>query len=196
MAIPKRVQVKLSSEAAEYVTLTRVVMREMDLGELLEQILGVTGLEAGRVREILKRGSLVSGASRYRWEGFACEVDELEAAMRAVPGPEPGRALAVEKCERVVLSVAGHRVEMAAEAARKRRLWKGRSFWDVLVEEAAGAWYAGYLYRERADRYVAELSEEAGRRVSEGASLLKFEGLIRALRTGRVEKVEFVVKRS
>jgi hypothetical protein len=195
MAIPERVQVKLSSEAAEYVTLTRVVVREMVLGELLEQILGVTGLDAGRVREILKRGSVVSGASRYRWEGFVCEVDELEAAMRAVPGPEPGRTLALEKCERLALSVAGHRVEMAAEAARNRRLWKGRSFWDVLVEEAGGARYAGYVYRERADRYVAELGEAAGQRVREGARLLKYDGLARQVGAGRVEKVEWVVRR-
>ena len=39
MSLPDTVRVKLSSEAAEYVSITPVVVREMPVRELIEQLL-------------------------------------------------------------------------------------------------------------------------------------------------------------
>ena len=43
---------------------------EMPMRELVEHMLGVTGKDEARVRELLLRGTLVSGASRFRWTGM------------------------------------------------------------------------------------------------------------------------------
>ncbi len=195
MPIPERMQVKLSSEAAEYVSLTPVVVREMEAGELVEQILGVTGADAGRVREALKRGSLVSGGSRYRWAGIECEAAEVEALIAKLPGPQPGRKFEAERCVRVVLSGGGARVEIPKEAAAEKKLLKRASFWDALTAEAAELEYAGYLYRERADRYAGVVSEEAGARIRARAGLLRYEGLARQVAAGKWERAEWVVPR-
>lgn len=195
MPIPEQVQVKLSSEAAEYVALTPVVVREMEAGELVEQILGVTGADTMRVCEVLKRGSLVSGASRYRWAGIECGAEEVEALLARLPGPEPAREFAAERCVRVVLSGGGARIEIRREAAAEKKLLKRTSFWEALLAEAAALEYAGYVYRERADRYTSALSEEAGARLRAGAALLRYDGLARQVAAGRWERAEWVALR-
>ena len=43
MALPATVRVKLSSEAAESISLTPVVVQELPIRELVEHMLGVTG---------------------------------------------------------------------------------------------------------------------------------------------------------
>src|SRR5438874_1143259 len=79
MALPDKVRVKLSSEAAEGISITPVVAREMPLRELVEYMLGVTGKDEGRVRELLLRGTLVSGASRFRWAGWEADPQPTPA---------------------------------------------------------------------------------------------------------------------
>jgi len=196
MPLPERVQVKLSSEAAEYVALTPVVVRELPLIELLEHAVSAAGPDAARVRDILKRGSLVSGASRFRWAGWECDAAELEAALRALPGPEPSRVFVGEQCVKVVLSGPGTRIEIAREAAAQKRLFSRSSFWQHLLHGAAAPAYGGYLYKDRADRYVAELSEEQRDALKEAAGLLRYDALARQIRAARLERVEFVVARA
>jgi len=70
MPLPEKIRVKLSSEAAESIALTPVVVQEMALRELIEHVLGVTGKDEARIRDLLLRGTLVSGASRFRWPGW------------------------------------------------------------------------------------------------------------------------------
>ena len=74
MALPPTVRVKLSSEAAESISITPVVVQEMPVRELVEYMLGVTGKDEARIRELLLRGSLVSGASRFRWAGWDADL--------------------------------------------------------------------------------------------------------------------------
>lgn len=195
MPIPERMMVKLSSEAAEYVSLTPVVVREMDTGELLEQILGVTGADVERVWEVLKRGSVVSGASRYRWAALECEAAEVAAWVAKLPGPEPQRAFHGGRCVKVVLSGGGARMEIGREWASEKKLLKRTSFWEALLSEASGTEYAGYLYRERADRYVSALSAEAAGRIRSAAELLKYSGPARQVAAGQWMKAEWVVSR-
>ena len=78
MALPPTVRVKLSSEAAESISLTPVVVQEMAIRELVEHMLGVTGKDVPRIREILLRGTLVSGASRFRWAGWEVDLEGLQ----------------------------------------------------------------------------------------------------------------------
>ena len=70
MDSPEIVTVKISSEAAGYLSLSPVVVEQMPLAELVELILSATGKSLARVCEVLRRGVLVAGASRFRWQGW------------------------------------------------------------------------------------------------------------------------------
>jgi hypothetical protein len=57
MALPETIKVKLSSEAAEGISLTAVVVREMPFRELFELMLPLTGKQAQRIRDLLRAGN-------------------------------------------------------------------------------------------------------------------------------------------
>jgi hypothetical protein len=196
MPLPELVRVKLSSEAAEFVALTPVVARDMPLAELLEQVLSATGPDAARVCGILKRGSLVSGATRYRWAGCVCEEDEIAGLIASLPGPEPHRPLRLEHCARFVLSAGTGRVEISREHAQETRLLKRRSFWQSLEEAVSAPVYVGYLYRDRSDHYRVAVSAETRARLQEEAALLRYDTLTRQIRALEFHSIEFIVKRA
>ncbi|HEY1339869.1 MAG TPA: hypothetical protein VGF59_20290 [Bryobacteraceae bacterium] len=87
MTLPATVRVKLSSEAAEAIALTPVVVQEMPVRELIEHMLGITGKDEARIRELLLRGTLVSGASRFRWAGWEADAEGLRALLATFPDP-------------------------------------------------------------------------------------------------------------
>ena len=89
MALPPTVRVKLSSEAAESISITPVVVQEMPVRELVEYMLGVTGKDEARIRELLLRGSLVSGASRFRWTGWDVDLAESARTPGHIPRSRP-----------------------------------------------------------------------------------------------------------
>src|SRR6476659_10988077 len=103
MSLPERIRVKLSSEAAEAISLTPVVVREIPIRELVEYMLGVTGKDESRVRELLLRGTLVSGASRFRWNGWEADPQALIDLLATFPDPEPERPFAPERSVRAIL---------------------------------------------------------------------------------------------
>lgn len=194
MPLPLQVRVKMSSEAAEYLTMTPVVQREIPFGELLEHIAAATGVDAARVADILKRGSIVSGATRYRWSAIETAVEELEGALLSLPGPEPERPFHANNCVLVMLHGPSARIEVSREAAERRRLFRRSSFWKALLAEGTPA-YETYALRERADVYRLELDEDAARRMAEAAGLMPFDGLVSQIRAARITAVEFVVPR-
>src|ERR1044071_1039171 len=108
MALPERIRVKLSSEAAEGISITPVVAREMPLRELVEYLLGVTGKDEGRVRELLLRGTLVSGASRFRWAGWEADPESLRELLATFPDPDPARPFEAFRCMRANLRGGRH----------------------------------------------------------------------------------------
>ena len=90
-ALPETIRVKLSSEAADYVSITPVLVQELPLRELVGHMLGLTGKDEKRIRELLLRGTLVSGASRFRWTGWDADSDGIRHLLAGFPDPEPAR---------------------------------------------------------------------------------------------------------
>jgi hypothetical protein len=197
MPLPEAIRVKLSSEAAEYVSLTPVVVREMPTRELVELMLGLTGKDVGRIHELLLRGTLVSGASRFRWPGWDADPASIQAALDTFPDPDPSRPFSSDLCVRVVLKGAGSRIDLPREIAAQRRLFRGKSYWDVLMAFAAGvaARYIDYSYRERADCYIAEVLPGAALELRRNARLMKYSSIEGQIRGAALEAVELYVRR-
>lgn len=197
MRLPEIIRVKLSSEEAGAISMTPVLSRDMPLRELVELMLDLTGKNVARVRDLLLRGSLVVGASRYRWTGWDADPAELENLLASFPSPSPDRAFAPEFCVRFILHGPGLRLELAKGPACERRLLKGRTFWDALMDLARESppAYAGYSYREHADRYRLPLNSALASRLAAAASLLRYTRPADHLRNHAVEWIEFLVER-
>src|ERR1044072_1150412 len=133
MALPDRIRVKLSSEAAESISITPVIAREMPLRELVEYMLGATGKDEARVRELLLRGTLVSGASRFRWSGWEADVRDVAGLLNTFPDPEPSRPFAPQRCVRAILRGGRQAIEIPREAGLKKPLFRRNTFWHELL---------------------------------------------------------------
>src|ERR1041384_8360341 len=129
MALPETVRVKLSSEAAESIALTPVVVQELPVRELVEHMLGTTGKDEPRIREILLRGSMVSGASRFRWAGWEADPSGLRELLGTFPDPDPQRVYAAERCIRAVLRGGRQAIEVTREAGQRKSLFQRGAFW-------------------------------------------------------------------
>src|SRR6185295_18374543 len=171
MALPPTVRVKLSSEAAESISITPVVVQEMPVRELVEHMLGVTGKDEARIRDLLLRGTLVSGASRFRWTGWEADDAGLRSLLTTFPDPNPSRPFDADRCVRAVLRGPRQPIDVARQAALSRGLiasiLRRPSFWDALIEAAGTAVpaYIGYSYRDRADVYQLPLTGPAAKRI-------------------------------
>src|ERR1700690_818126 len=144
MALPQTVRVKLSSEVAEVISITPVVLQEIPVRELVEHLLGVTGKDEPRIREVLLRGNLVSGASRFRWAGWNADLESLRELLATFPDPDPSRSFAPERCVRAILRGGRNPIEIPREAAARRSLFQRETFWDRLMEVIGGARPAYY----------------------------------------------------
>lgn len=197
VGLPETVRVKISSETAEYVSLTPVVMRDMAVRELIEMMLGVTGLDADRIARLLRRGSFVSGASRFRWSGLEVSGDEVAALLPGFPASDPGRPFVPSRSSMAVLHGGGARIEMTRETAARKRGLHRQSFWDALMEAAqsAPARYVDYSHKDRGDRYIVALSPGAAARLRESAGLLSYSRLEADVRGVPLDEIEFIVSR-
>jgi len=195
MPLPQTIRVKISSEAAGAIAFSPVVSSEMAFTELLELAASAAGADAARIRHLLAHGSLVSGASRFRWERLECSLEEISEAMRALPQPEPLRPCAFDRCVRVVLRGPFARIEIEKQAGAARRLFRRSSFWDLLMGGLGSPRYSGYSYRERADHYILDLDRELRSRLLAAAGLLRFPALARQIRSSEIDRVEWIVPR-
>jgi hypothetical protein len=197
MALPERVRVKLSSEAAEAISLTRVVVQEMPFHELIDVLLGIAGKDSARVQELLLRGSVVSGASRYRWDGWAVGAEELADALRAFPDPEPQRTFVPDACVRAVLHTSRASLDIPREAAAKKGLLRRTSFWDRLLSVimAAAPAYRTYSYRDRADVYGARLDDAANASIREAAPLIRYATLRDRVAAQTFDTIDLLTRR-
>jgi hypothetical protein len=197
MAMPETVRVKLSSEAAGAISITPVVAQEMAIRELIGHMLGLAGKDEARLREILQRGTLVSGGTRFRWAGWDADLENLRKILETFPDPDPTRAFSAAECVRAVLRAQRQSVEISREAAAARGLFRRRSFWDEVLEIAVAAEpvYANYSYRDRADRYVCELSPELCERLRAASAAARYTALRDRVRAISFTQAEFYVGR-
>jgi hypothetical protein len=193
--LPSSVRVKLSSETAESISITPVVIQELPIRELIEHMLGVTGKDPGRIHEILLRGSLVSGASRFRWPGWDADAAAILELLATFPDSDPARPFAPEYCVRAVLRGGRQAIEIPREAASRKGLFQRETFWDLLMSSVAGAAYAEYSYRHRADRYLRDLTATEVDRLRAGAAGVKFSTLRDQIRTVAFGQAELYVER-
>jgi hypothetical protein len=197
MALPQTVRVKLSSEAAESIAMTPVVVQELPIRELIEHMLGVTGKDMKRIREVLRRGTLVAGASRFRWTGVEADEASLAEVLATFPDADPARTFAAQRCIRVVLRGGRAPIELRREAIDRKAMFQRETFWGLLMEVAGGGplRYAGYSYRDRADRFVRELSVADADRLRAGSDVVKYSTLREQLRATAFTSAEILVVR-
>jgi hypothetical protein len=197
MALPQTVRVKLSSEVAESISLTPVVVQELPVRDLMEHLLAVTGKDEPRIREVLLRGTLVSGASRFRWAGWDPDLDELRQLLAGFPDPDPARPFLPARCIRVVLRGGRVAVNIDRETGARKGLFQRRTLWDALMQVAGErpAAYAGYSYRDRADRYLRELSYDEAGRIREAAGRARSSTLRERIRSAGFTQAELFAAR-
>ena len=201
MALPQTIRVKLSSEAAEAISLTPVVVQELAVRDLIEHILGVAGKDEARLLEILLRGALVSGGSRFRWVGWQVDIESLRELLATFPDPDPLRRFEPARCVRAVLRGGRQAVTIPRDAVARRgglaAVLHRPTFWDRLMEVAAGAEpsYAGYSYRDRADRYVAALTVDHAAALRAASGLISFSTLRGNVQSIGFAQMELLVER-
>ncbi len=197
MALPQTVRVKLSSEAAEAISITPVVVQELPIRELLEHMLAITGKDEPRIRDFLRRGSMVSGASRFRWAGWDAEPEPLRELLASFPDPDPTRAFDAGRCVKAILRGGRQSIHIPRDAASRKGLLQRTAFWDALIEIAgAGAVvYGGYSYRDHADRFLREFTFSEAARLREAGASVRFNTLRDQIRTAAFMQAELLVTR-
>ena len=197
MALPQTVRVKLSSEAAEAISITPVVLQELPVRELVEHLLGIAGKDEPRIREMLLRGTVAIGATRFRWAGWEADRESLRGLLATFPDADPARPFAAAGCIRATLRGGRHAIEISREAAARKSLFQRKTFWDLLMEVAgaSGPAYAGYSYRDRADRYLREFTPAEIERVRAAASQVRYNALRDQIRSVGFAQAELYVTR-
>jgi len=192
------IRVKISSEAAEAVALTPVVARDMPLLELIENVAAVS-IEPARVQDLLKRGSLVSGASRFRWQPLEISLDQTAALLDLLPKSEPLRPFNSANCIRLSLVAGLRRWNLTPEAAARRTLIHSLlfrpSFWSRILDVCPAPPYRTYLNKERADLYAIDLEDASISAIREAAAALPYPSLRAELLAARLTSLEWLVRR-
>jgi hypothetical protein len=188
VTLPETIPVRYTEEEAGYVTVRPIVRQTFRLDELLDMILSVTGKDSARIRQILHSGTVVYHFYRYLWTGFDADEGELSAALTRFPDADPARPFEPEQCTLAVFESAGahpkHLLELDRTAGLKRRIFRGRSFWERLVEIADDEKpaYQSYSYSRRADLYRLDLIAQNILRIAQAAERLAPGKLRSALR--------------
>jgi len=195
MAAPDIVRVKLSSEEAGSIALTPVVVRDMQFGELLEELAAVHGKDRERIAATLKRGSVTRGATRFRWQPLELSDVELASALACLPNDEPNRPFEFRCCTQAMFTGPGVRITVVREMAEARRLFHRNSFWSALLQISGTAQYVAYSYRERADTFQARLSAGQRESIRRALQALKNQALARRIHLAPFETIEFIVTR-
>jgi hypothetical protein len=181
MPLPEAISVRYTDEEAGYVTVRPVVRQTFRLQELLDMVLSVAGKDVTRVKQLLHSGTVVYHFFRYSWTGFDADDAELAAALAKFPDADPARPFAPDLCSLALLESGGpiprHILELHRAAGSKRRIFRGQSFWERLLEIAVAEklHYHGYSYGRRADLYRLDLDadnvfliEQAAERLAPG----------------------------
>jgi hypothetical protein len=188
MPLPETIPVRYTEEEAGYVTVRPIVRQTFRLDELLDMILSVTGKDATRIRQILHSGTVVYHFFRYSWAGFDADEAELSAELTRFPDADPSRPFDAGNCTMAIFESGGahprHLLELDRSAGSKRRLFRGKSFWERLIEIAADGKpaYQNYSFGQRADLYKLDLNGRNIMEIAEAAKRLAPGNLRSALR--------------
>src|SRR3990172_2858511 len=193
---PGKIRVKLLSEAAEYVTVSHVMQRELSPAELVELMLPVVGRDSRRIRQILLVGTVSTGDYRYRWERLEMQEQEVEAILEGLPGPDPSRSFQPESCFLVRFCRGLETLDLPKARAARKNLFARQSFWDGLLQLASrGVCYADYSHAEKADVFALLLDAEAAKILRGLLPLLKPKSAADRLARLRPEKIEWLTRR-
>lgn len=197
MPLPERIRVKLSSEEGGAISLTRVVVQDLPLAELLDVLLAISGKDHHRIGDTLRRGSFVHRATRYRFDPLSFTPEELAASLKPYPDADPSRPCDFSRCEAIHLRGAVHRVEILRAAGAKPRFLRRRSFWDELLALASTLHpvYVDYSYPARADRFTAALDAAACERIRAGVALSPYPQLAAQVARAAFDRMEIYVAR-
>ena len=197
MSLPAEVIVRISSEMAGSIAMERVSSRAVAIHDLLEQMIGATGKDPARICEVLRRGSLVSGESRLRWQPLEASADEIAPLLGRFPDASPGRPFDPDKCFHIRMLCGREALDLPREAASRPRLFRRRSFWAALLDLAAGALpeYVEYSYRLRCDHYRIHLDLDRLARLAGAASLLRSNQLAARIRRTAFDTLDLFVRR-
>ena len=193
---PQTIRVKLVSEAAEYVTVSHVVQRDFTLHELVEVMLSVIGTDAGRIRQMIRVGTVSTGDYRYRWEGVEVTLEELEGVLETFPRSEPARVFDPERCYLVRFRRGQETLDLPRESAARKPLFGKRSFWEGLAEFAAsGVRYTSYSHADKADVFSMAIGADEWQRLRTLLPLLKPQSAAERLERLRPEVIEWLTRR-
>jgi len=195
--LPEKIVTKVSSDQAGYLSVSRVERRELTPSELIERILAAGGKDLPRVQQVLRRGSLVSGLSRYRWAPLEVADEEVAGLLARFPDPDPERPFLPGQCHLAIFHGRRGRLELARETAEVKRWFRRRNFWQALLEwlEELSLSYRDYSYSQQADVYDADLSPQAAERIEGRTDLLAYSALAMQLRRLETARVEVFVRR-
>jgi hypothetical protein len=196
VSLPDTVRVRITSETAESIGLSPVVVQEMTLEELVRQMLGVTGKDAERIHEILSRGSLVAGASRFRWDGIDAVETEVASFLARFPDPDPSRPFEPERCFLAILLSHGRQLTIERAAGEKRRLFRRQNFWEELLRLVSRPAYMHYSYRESADVYRRTVDAALLAELRTASKLLAYSTFETHIRTATVTAIDLFTRRS
>lgn len=194
MSLPATIRVKISSEAAGYVAMTPVVVQEIAFTDLLAYISAAAGAETSAVASMLERGVVVSGASRFRWEGFAAPHEELAALLATLPKDDPARAFDAGRCQRITFVSQARRFDLSREMGMRKRLFR-KAFWETFLPSLPAPVYVCYLHGEKADLYKLTLTPPVAGVLRQAVPLLADRGVARLLSMHPFTAMEFVVPR-
>ena len=178
MPLPETIPVRYTEEEAGYVTVRPLVRQTFRLDELLDMILNVAGKDVHRVRQLLHSGTIVYHFYRYSWAGFDADETELGAALARFPDSDPSRPFTPGACTNAVFDDASasprHLLDLQRATASRRRIFRGQSFWERLLEIAVeeNPAYQKYSYGRRADLYRLDLDGHNSPQLAEAVDRL------------------------
>ncbi len=176
MPLPAQIHVKYSEDDAQFISVRPLVRQTFRPTELIDMIVSVTGKDPYRVQQILRSGTIVFNSYRYWWDSIDSVSTDLATLLAAYPDTDPSRPFNRENCTEVILESAGtpprHSLRLARTEASRKRLFRTRSLWDVLLDLTRPhiPAYREYSYARRADVYALPLDPAAIAHLTEQAA--------------------------
>jgi hypothetical protein len=167
MPLSAQIAVKYSEDDAQFISIRPLVRQIFRPAELIDMIVSVTGKDPHRVQQILRSGTIVFNSYRYWWDSIDAAPAELTTLLSAYPNADPSRPFRQENCTEVILESAGtpprHTLRLHRTNAARKRLFRTRSLWDVLLDltRPHAPIYREYSYAHHADVYALPLTPAA-----------------------------------